>query len=115
MKKVERKAVRCGQKPLPDLALFCKYLVREIFIFIGEKSGNLKRDVCATWFIAYLRLCVVSIFALVDSEDQCLPVTVYNMAVGSGFAVGDSVAIPEPFSQETNFTENDQVNWVTIN
>lgn len=48
------------------------------------------------------------IFALVDSEDQCLPVTVYNMAVGSGFAVGDSVAIPEPFSQETNFTENDQ-------
>ena len=55
-------------------------------------------------------LCVVSIFALVDSEDQCLPVTVYNMAVGSGFAVGDSVAIPEPFSQETNFTENHQVN-----
>lgn len=50
-----------------------------------------------------------------DSEDRCLPVTVYNMAVGSGFAVGDSVAIPEPFSQETNFTENDQVNWVTIN
>lgn len=48
-----------------------------------------------------------------DSEDQCLPVTVYNMAVGSGFAVGDSVAIPEPFSQETNFIENDQVNGLT--
>ena len=45
-----------------------------------------------------------------DSEGQFLPVTVYNMAVGSGFAVGDSVAIPEPFCQETNFTENEQVN-----
>lgn len=48
-----------------------------------------------------------------DSEDQCLPVTVYNMAVSSGFTVGDSVAIPEPFSQETNFTENDQVTEFT--
>lgn len=56
---------------------------------------------------------VISIFALVDNEDQCLPVTVYNMAVGSGFAVGDCVAIPEPFCQETNFTENEQVNGFT--
>ena len=48
-----------------------------------------------------------------DNEDQCLPVTVYNMAVGSGFAVGDCVAIPEPFCQETNFTENEQVNGFT--
>lgn len=48
------------------------------------------------------------IFAMVDSENQCWPITVYNMAVGAGFAVGDSVAIPEPFCQETNFTENDQ-------
>lgn len=46
---------------------------------------------------------------MVDSENQCWPITVYNMAVGAGFAVGDSVAIPEPFCQETNFTENDQV------
>ena len=61
-------------------------------------------------FITYKRLSVISIFALVDSEGQFLPVTVYNMAVGSGFAVGDSVAIPEPFCQGTNFTENEQVN-----
>lgn len=60
-----------------------------------------------------LKVVFLSIFALVDSEDQCLPVTVYNMAVGSGFAVSDSVAIPEPFCQETNFTEKDQVNGLT--
>ena len=50
-----------------------------------------------------------SIFAMVDSENHCVPVTIYNMALGSGFAVGDSVAIPEPFCQETDFTENEQV------
>lgn len=55
----------------------------------------------------------VSTFALVDGEDKCLPVTVYNMAVGAGFAVGDSVAIPEPFCQETNFIENDKV-WRSL-
>lgn len=48
------------------------------------------------------------IFAMVDSENHCVPVTIYNMALGSGFAVGDSVAIPEPFCQETDFTENEQ-------
>jgi len=46
---------------------------------------------------------------MVDSENQCWPVMVYNMAVGAGFAVGDSLAIPEPFCQETDFTENEQV------
>lgn len=46
---------------------------------------------------------------MVDSENQCWPITVYNMAVGTGFAVGDSVAIPEPFCQETDFTEIDKV------
>ncbi|KAJ7373697.1 Tetratricopeptide repeat protein 5 [Desmophyllum pertusum] len=30
------------------------------------------------------------------------------VAIEQGFAVGDSVAIPEPFCQETNFTENDK-------
>ena len=55
----------------------------------------------------------ISIFALVDSEDQCVPVTVYNMAAGAGFAVGDAVGIPEPFCQETNFTENDKVGGLT--
>lgn len=59
--------------------------------------------------VAVAVLLFFSIFAMVDSENQCLPVTVYNMAVGTGFAVGDSVAIPEPFCQETDFTENDQV------
>lgn len=48
------------------------------------------------------------IFAMIDNENHCWPVTVYNMAVGTGFAVGDSVAVPEPFCQETDFTENGQ-------
>lgn len=50
-----------------------------------------------------------SIFAMIDRDNHCWPVTVYNMAVGAGFAVGDSVAIPEPFCQETDFVEDGQV------
>lgn len=57
---------------------------------------------------------VLSIFALVDGEDHCIPVTVYNMAAGAGFAVGDSVAIPEPFYQETDFSEKDKVSVYLI-
>lgn len=48
------------------------------------------------------------IFAMIDRDNHCWPVTVYNMAVGAGFAVGDSVAIPEPFCQETDFVEDGQ-------
>ncbi|KXJ17877.1 tetratricopeptide repeat protein 5 [Exaiptasia diaphana] len=47
-------------------------------------------------------------FAMVDSQGICLPVTVYNMNMTSGFMVGDSVAIPEPFLQVTDFTEDDK-------
>lgn len=50
-----------------------------------------------------------STFAMVDSTGHCLPVTLYNMNVHSGFVVGDSVAIPEPFLQLTDFTEDDKV------
>ena len=56
-----------------------------------------------------MHLCLVSTFALVDSINQCVPVTVYNMAATMGLAVGDSIAIPEPFYQETDFVENDKV------
>lgn len=59
--------------------------------------------------LAKIDVMYFSIFAMVDSENHCIPVTIYNMALGSGFAVGDSVAIPEPFCQETDFTENEQV------
>ena len=30
---------------------------------------------------------------------SCLPVSVYNLAQGSGVKIGDSVAIPEPYLQ----------------
>ena len=59
--------------------------------------------------LAKIDVMYFSIFAMVDSENHCIPVTIYNMALGSGFAVRDSVAIPEPFCQETDFTENEQV------
>ncbi|XP_031555752.1 tetratricopeptide repeat protein 5-like [Actinia tenebrosa] len=48
-------------------------------------------------------------FAMIDNTGHCLPVTVYNMNMKSGFMVGDSLAIPEPFIQVTDFTEDGKV------
>ena len=39
---------------------------------------------------------------LVDSEGDCIAVTIFNLLAGKGFNAGDSVAIPEPFVQTTN-------------
>ena len=39
---------------------------------------------------------------MVDQNGDCIAVTVYNLTAGKGFNIGDSVAIPEPFLQETN-------------
>ena len=39
-------------------------------------------------------------FVLIDSTGRCVAVSVFNLAVGKGMIVGDSVAIPEPFVQE---------------
>jgi len=36
---------------------------------------------------------------LIDSSGKCIAVSVFNLAVGKGMIVGDSVAIPEPFVQ----------------
>lgn len=42
-------------------------------------------------------------FCLVDKEEYCLSVTVYNLAQGKGVIIGDSVAIPEPFLTKVRF------------
>ncbi|ESO82669.1 hypothetical protein LOTGIDRAFT_229738 [Lottia gigantea] len=41
-------------------------------------------------------------FCMVDTEETCFPVTVYNIAPGRGMKIGDSVAIPEPYVQTVN-------------
>ena len=38
---------------------------------------------------------------LVDADMECIGVTVFNLVAGKGFNVGDSIAIPEPYVQET--------------
>lgn len=50
-----------------------------------------------------------STFVVIDKEGQCIPVTVFNMAAGAGFVVGDTIAIPEPFVQLTDFTVEEKV------
>ena len=51
-----------------------------------------------------------STFSIVDKDGTCFPVTLYNLRTGCGVIVGDSVAIPEPYVQSTDFSEQDKVN-----
>lgn len=48
---------------------------------------------------------------MVDDEETCLPVTVYNIAQGSGVKIGDSVAIPEPYLQNVKVNHKNQVSY----
>lgn len=40
-----------------------------------------------------------------------MAVSAYNVAVGKGVIVGDSVTIPEPFVQEINVSIGDEVSF----
>jgi len=40
---------------------------------------------------------------MTDKDETCIVVTVYNLAEGRGFIIGDSVAIPEPFLTLVSF------------
>lgn len=48
---------------------------------------------------------------MVDDDEICLPVTVYNIAQGSGVKIGDSVAIPEPYLQNVKVNHKNQVSY----
>ena len=39
-----------------------------------------------------------------DQNYDSIAVTVFNLRAGKGFIAGDSIAIPEPYIQETNVT-----------
>ncbi|XP_076109796.1 tetratricopeptide repeat protein 5-like [Mytilus galloprovincialis] len=46
-------------------------------------------------------------FCMVDDDEQCLPVNVYNLSQGSGVKIGDSVSIPEPYLQTIKVSHKD--------
>ncbi|XP_064641603.1 tetratricopeptide repeat protein 5-like isoform X2 [Lineus longissimus] len=48
-------------------------------------------------------------FCLVDSQETCVAVTTYNIALGYGVKIGDAVAIPEPFVQDVDVHHKDKV------
>lgn len=47
-------------------------------------------------------------FILIDSSGKCIAVSVFNLAIGKGLIVGDSVAIPEPFVQLNEIALDDE-------
>lgn len=54
-------------------------------------------------------------FVLIDSTSNCIAVSVFNLAVGKGMIVGDSVAIPEPFIQNHEVELDDSSGGVDNN
>ena len=50
-----------------------------------------------------------SAFCIVDKDETCVGVTVYNLACGQGVIIGDVVAIPEPNLTQHDIHFKDQV------
>lgn len=50
-----------------------------------------------------------STFGMVDSEETCIVVMVYNMANSWGVLIGDTVVIPEPLIKRNVITHKDEV------
>ncbi|XP_046381008.2 tetratricopeptide repeat protein 5-like [Haliotis rufescens] len=48
-------------------------------------------------------------FCMVDEDQTCFPVNVYNIAKGSGVKIGDSVAIPDPYVQLVKVNHKEKV------
>lgn len=46
---------------------------------------------------------------MVDKDQTCVAVTIYNLAQGKGVTIGDSVAIPEPILTRHSFKHSDHV------
>lgn len=47
-------------------------------------------------------------FCMVDKENRCLAVTVYNLSPGKGVIIGDSVAISEPYFTRVDLAYNER-------
>lgn len=50
-----------------------------------------------------------STFGMVDSEETCIVVMVYNMANSWGVLIGDTVVIPEPLIKRNVITHKNEV------
>jgi len=50
-----------------------------------------------------------STFCMVDKEETCMAVTVYNLAQGKGVIIGDTVAVPEPYLTNVHFKYKQKV------
>lgn len=48
---------------------------------------------------------------MVDSSGVCIAVSVFNLADGKGVIIGDSVAIPEPYVTDVDFTYEENVRF----
>jgi len=44
---------------------------------------------------------------LMDRQNQCCAVTIYNLSTDCGFNIGDSLAIPEPYVQDVDLQHKD--------
>lgn len=58
-------------------------------------------------FVGLLLFC--STFGMVDSEETCIVVMVYNTADSWGVLIGDTVVIPEPQVKRHSITHKDKV------
>lgn len=49
---------------------------------------------------------------MIDEEQTCICVMVYNLALGAGMKIGDSVAIPEPQPKKIKLSHKEKVSAI---
>lgn len=73
----------------------CARYLGNFFIF-----GNV---LLGTVYILFEYFNFFSTFCMVDKNNDCIAVTVYNLANGQGVIIGDVVAIAVPFFRNIDF------------
>lgn len=70
-------------------------------------------DLCLPWYFTIktwlMEFVFCSTFGMVDSEETCIVVMVYNTADSWGVLIGDTVVIPEPQLKRHSITHKDEV------
>ncbi|XP_025836601.1 tetratricopeptide repeat protein 5-like isoform X2 [Agrilus planipennis] len=75
-------------------------LLSNLSVGLNEEKVMLGKVVCSI----YNEDKVPFTFCMVDKQGECCAVTVFNIAETKGVIIGDSVAIPEPFITEIDFS-----------
>lgn len=94
--------VECNLRDLEKGLNSNKVLIGKVICGLPAKNSDNLNIICFTCCIA-------------DANGDCAALTIYNLAGGNGVIIGNSVAIPEPWLEKTDFKFNLRDNLKNVN